>query len=177
MTAEQLETRDAARLAAVREHVRLENLGDLDGIVQTFGETARYVDEPWSEHHVGLGGVRRHYERLLEAVPDLHIEVNREYVAEYAVLLEIGISGTHLGAWRGLPATGRRLELTACVIFTFDDEGRLAGERAYYDRASLLRQVGLFHEPESLPGRLSTVLTHPITIARALVRGLRGRGR
>lgn len=169
------ESRRAVRLAAVREHVRLENLGDLDGIVATFGETAGYDDEPWGEHHVGLEGVRGYYERLIKALPDLHIEIKREHATEEAVMLEVVISGTHLGPWRGLPPTGRRLEFPLCAVYTFDGDGKLAGERIYYDRASVLRQVGLFHEPETLLGRVWTPLTHPVTIARAFARGLRRR--
>src|SRR4029077_11812739 len=37
----------SARLRIVEEHVSLENEHNLDGIMGTFGETARYDDEPW----------------------------------------------------------------------------------------------------------------------------------
>jgi hypothetical protein len=43
----------AARLGIVDEHVRLENAHDLDGIMGTFGKTARYDDEPWGSHYMG----------------------------------------------------------------------------------------------------------------------------
>jgi hypothetical protein len=39
-----------ARLQIVEEHVRLENLHNLDGILATFGPDARYDDEPWNDH-------------------------------------------------------------------------------------------------------------------------------
>ena len=177
MEPETEESRRTARIAAVREHVRLENLGDLQGILATFGDTAGYDDEAWDEHHVGREGVRGYYERLIEALPDLHIEIKREHATAEGVVLEVIIRGTHLGEWRGLPPTGRRLEFPVCAIYTFDGEGKLAGERAYYDRASVLRQVGLFHEPETLLGRVSTPITHPVTIARALGRNVLGRRR
>lgn len=51
-----------------------------------------------------------------------------------------------------------------------DAEDRLAGERIYYDRATVLRQLGLFHGPEVALGRIVTVLSHPMTIARAFLR-------
>jgi hypothetical protein len=57
-----------------------------------------------------------------------------------------------------------------CGVFTFDEENRLAGERIYYDRAAILRQLGVFHEPATMVGRVLTVLTHPLTIVRAYVR-------
>jgi hypothetical protein len=32
-------------------------------------------------------------------------------------------------------------------VYTFDADDRLAGERIYYDLGSVLRQLGVFHEP------------------------------
>ena len=86
------------------------------------------------------------------------------------VNMEVIVRGVHLGPWRGLPPTGRQVELPLCGIFTFDEEDRLAAERAYYDRATLLRQLGIFQEPESVIGRFATVVMHPHTMARALGR-------
>jgi len=164
--------RQSARIAIVEEHIRRENEHDLEGVLQTFGETARYDDEPWGEHYSGRDGVRLFYEQLMKALPDLEIMVQRRHLAEDAILVEVVIRGTHLGGWRGLPATGRRVEFPLCGVYTFDADERLAGERIYYDRGSVLRQLGVFHEPRSVSGRICTVATHPITIARALVRKL-----
>ena len=83
-------------------------------------------------------------------------------------MLEVTISGTHLGAWRGLPATGRRLSFPLCAVYTFDPRDQLASERIYYDRAGVLRQLGVFREPTTLAGRLMTGLTHPLTIRAGL---------
>jgi hypothetical protein len=87
-----------------------------------------------------------------------------------AVILEVIVSGTHRGNWRGLPPAGRFVEFPLCGIFTFGSEGRIAGERIYYDRATVLRQLGVFHEPTRLAGRILTPILHPITLARALLR-------
>ena len=67
-------------------------------------------------------------------------------------------------------ATGRRVEFPLCGIFTFDAYDRLAGERIYYDRGTVMRQLGLFHESDGALGRLVTALSHPLTIARAFLR-------
>jgi steroid delta-isomerase-like uncharacterized protein len=161
-----------ARLALVEEHVRAENRHDLDAIMGTFGASARYDDEPWADHRGGRAGVQTYYTELLRALPDLVIEINRRHVAAESIVLEVAIRGTHLGGWRGLPATGRKVDFPLCGIFTFDADGRLAGERIYYDRATVLQQLGIFRDPATLLGRLFTALTHPLTIARAYCRGL-----
>jgi steroid delta-isomerase-like uncharacterized protein len=157
----------AARLRLVEEHIRLENLHDLDGVMHTFGAAPRYDNEPMEEHHVGHAAVRAFYHELFWALPDLAIIVEQHYVTAGAVIVEVRIRGTHLGPWRGLPGTGRRLDYPLCGIYTFDETDKLAGERIYYDRATVYRQLGIFHEPFSGVGRLLTAVTHPLTIARA----------
>ncbi len=114
--------------------------------------------------------MRAYYASLLRAAPDFQIEVLSSRAAEDAVVLEVRLTGTHLGSWRGLPATGRRIDIPICAIFTFDAGDRLAGERIYYDRATVLRQLGVFFEPDTLLGKLVTPLMHPVTMLRALGR-------
>jgi steroid delta-isomerase-like uncharacterized protein len=163
----------SARVALVEEHIRCENEHDLEGVLRTFGDSARYDDEPWDEHHKGRDGVRTFYGQLMRALPDLVIDVQRRHVTGDAILVEVVIRGTHLGAWRGLPATGRRIEFPLCGVYTFDAGDRLAGERIYYDRGTVLRQLGVFHEPQTMVGQIFTFATHPLTIVRALARKLR----
>jgi steroid delta-isomerase-like uncharacterized protein len=162
----------AARLRLVEEHVRLENRHDLQGIMATFGDEATYEDAPWGEDHHGRDAVERYYRDLLEALPDLQIDVRNRMVSDDAVVLEVLISGTQAGPWRGLPATGRPVRFPLCAIYRFTPNGKLASETIYYDRAGVLSQVGLYHEPVGMLGRMATALTHPLTLARAYVRKL-----
>src|SRR5512141_1273188 len=164
------------KLRLVRDHIRFENSHDLAAVLETFGPSARYDDEPWDEHHVGRDAVRSFYEELLRSVPDLQIVVRKEHATGDAVVIECLIRGTNCGAWRGLPATGRRLEFPLCGVYTFDEDGRLAGERIYYDRATVLRQCGVFREPTSLSGRFLLFLNHPLNIISAALRGSRRSG-
>lgn len=162
--------RSATRIAVVEEHVRSENQHDLDGIMRTFGASPQYDEEPWDDHHIGYAAVRAYYDGLLRAMPDLGIDVRERHVAETSIILEVTVSGHHLGMWRGLPATGRAVRFPLCGIFTFDGEDRLAGEKIYYDRATVLWQLGVFHEPDSMVGRIEAVIMHPLTMARAIGR-------
>jgi steroid delta-isomerase-like uncharacterized protein len=164
--------RKSARVALVRQHVQLENEHHLEGVLSTFGEKAQYQDEAWGDVYSGLDGVRSYYQQLIAALPDLEIRVQQQHVTDDNVLLEVLICGTHLGPWRGLPATGRQVEIPLCGVYTFDESDRLAGERIYYDRATVLRQLGVFREPQTLMGRIGLLLAHPLTIARAVLRGL-----
>jgi steroid delta-isomerase-like uncharacterized protein len=159
------EARISARIQLVEEHVRLENLHDLDSILDTFGPDARYDDEPWDDHRIGRDQVHLYYKQMLAAAADFRIEVRHRYATDDVVILEVTISGTHTGAWRGLPATGKFVSFPLCGIFTFDSEDRILGEKIYYDRASVFRQLGIFREPTTVVGRLLTAINHPLTIA------------
>jgi steroid delta-isomerase-like uncharacterized protein len=161
-----------ARMAIVDEHIRQENAHDLDGIVATFGDRAIYEERAWGEQYQERQGVRAYYAALVTAMPDLSIQVDRRHVTERDIVLEVTIRGTHLGVWRGLPPTGRRIEFPLCAVYTFGADDKLAGERIYYDRATVLRQLGLYREPLTILGRLTTALTHPATLVRAYTRQL-----
>jgi steroid delta-isomerase-like uncharacterized protein len=163
----------SARVAIVERHIQLENEHDLEGVLDTFGNNARYDDEAWGERYRGPSEVRLFYEQLMKALPDLEIDVQRWHVTDDAILVEVMIRGTHLGDWRGLPATGRRVDFPLCGVYTFDADDHLAGEKIYYDRGTVLRQLGVFYEPPTVLGQICILATHPITIARAYVRKLR----
>jgi steroid delta-isomerase-like uncharacterized protein len=138
-------TQAERNLATVLEHVRRENAHDLRAIMDTFGSTARYDDEPWNDHRTDHASVEKYYADLLKALPDLQITVERHTASDERVVIEVTISGTHRGRWNGLPATGRKVSFPLCAVFTFGPEGKLAGERIYYDRWAVLKQAGLLN--------------------------------
>lgn len=171
------DVRTNARRSLVEEHVKFENAHDLTGLLSTFGDRAAYDDEPWEDRRRGIESVRAYYETLLTAMPDLYIEVVNTHPSEDSIILEVIVSGTHLGAWRGVPPTGRSLRFPLCGIYTFDENDRIAGERIYYDRAEVLKQLGLMHDPASGLGRLMIAVTHPVSITKAFGRRLFSIGR
>jgi len=166
------ESAGSIRERLVQEHIRLENAHDLTGLMGTFGDQAAYDDEPWGDHRRGINSVKDYYETLLTAVPDLRIDVVDSHVAQDTIIVEVIISGTHLGDWRGVPATGRKISFPLCGIYTFDKNNRIAGERIYYDRMEVLKQIGLMHDPATIFGRVMTGLSHPLTLTKAVGRKL-----
>jgi len=63
-----------------------------------------------------------------------------------------------------------------CAIYTFDEQGLLALERTYYDKAAVLEQLGIFKDPRKPEGRVMAVLTPPFAIAKAFLKRLFRRG-
>src|SRR5262245_2256639 len=88
-----------ARVSLVEQHIARENAHDLDGIVGTDAQEARYDDEPWDAPYVGIREVRASYTQLRRAMPDLRIDVTEQHVADAAIVVEVIIRGHHQGAW------------------------------------------------------------------------------
>jgi len=53
--------------------------------------------------------------------------------------------------------------------FVFDGD-QLVCERVYFDQLTIMRQLGLAHESTSLAGRATLLVSHPLTVGRALAR-------
>ena len=139
--------RRAARIQLVEDHVRIENAHDLDRLMATFGDSPEYVLN--HEHIPGREGVHAFYDELLRGFPDLHSDTKHRHVGDEAIVLEVVITGTQRQPWRGIPATGRAVEVPLCAVFTFDAQEKLAGERIYFDTALMLQQLGVLPAPES----------------------------
>jgi steroid delta-isomerase-like uncharacterized protein len=56
--------------------------------------------------------------------------------------------GTHTGAFHGVPATGKRYELTTLTVWRFVD-GKIAEEWVFLNELDLYRQLGMFKEAGS----------------------------
>ena len=165
-----------ARIRLVDEHVKAEVDRDLEAIMRTWGESPWFDDVAWEEKSYGRDEVRAHYKELLESFPDLGIEVHDRHVTDKAVILEVTVSGTHLGQWRDLPPLERKMASRVCAIYTFDDKGMLELERTYYDKARVLEQLGIYQDPRTFLGKVMAFLTPPFAIARAFVKKLFRRG-
>ncbi|MCW5980167.1 MAG: ester cyclase [Bryobacteraceae bacterium] len=136
----------AARLRVVDDHIRFECAHELDPLIATFGS------EP-EQHHVGqekLHGhdaIRAFYSGLFRGFPDFWLDVQQRHVAHDSVVLEGMLGGTHTGEWMGIKPTGTSIEAPFCAIFTFTDDSRLKTETVYYDRLSVLTQLGTINVP------------------------------
>jgi len=156
------------REAVVREHMDSENRHEYEATMATF-DHPRYELVATGDVYDGRDEVARYFEETRTAFPDQRNEIIAIHHADDAVLVELWVRGTHLGPYRGLPPTGRSWELRILSHFVFEDD-RLVCERVYFDSATVLRQLGIAHDPLSLRGRVATVLNHPLTIGRAALR-------
>ncbi|MGO9489560.1 MAG: ester cyclase [Solirubrobacteraceae bacterium] len=163
----------ARREAIVREHMESENHHDFDTTIGTFSHP-RYEIVPTGDVYDGEAAVRAYFAETRGAFPDQRNELVSLRHADDAVIVEFDLLGTHLGPLRSLPPTGRSFRARVTAFFIFDEE-RIVCERVYFDQLTIMRQLGVAHDPASLAGRVSTLISHPLTIGRALIAARRGR--
>ncbi|OBH67185.1 hypothetical protein A5682_13245 [Mycobacterium mantenii] len=171
------ETTEAAerqlRETTVLTHFEAENQHDIAATLATFKSGAARTELP-GEVAAGHDAVADAYRELFIAFPDMRFDIKPGSLCHHddRVMVETRVLGTHLGPYRGLPPTGRSVELPLVAIFQFEGAD-LVCERAYFDRIGLLIQLGVGRDPNSAAGRLATLLNHPITVARAALRSRR----
>jgi steroid delta-isomerase-like uncharacterized protein len=158
----------ARREAVVREHMESENHHDFDTTIATF-DHPRYEIIATGDVYDGEQEVRRYFAETRTAFPDQRNELIALHHAQDAVIAEFDLLGTHLGPLRSLPPTGRSFRCRMAAFFLFEGD-RITCERVYFDQTTILRQLGIAHDPSSLAGRASIVLNHPLTIGRALLK-------
>ena len=158
------------REAIVRKHMESENRHEFAITMATFAHP-RYEIVPTGDVYDGEAAVQRYFEETRTAFPDQRNELIALHHADDAVIAEFDLKGTHMGTFRGLPPTGRSFTCRMAALFLFEGDG-LVCERVYFDSATILRQLGIAHDPLSVRGRVATVLNHPLTIGRAVARGL-----
>jgi steroid delta-isomerase-like uncharacterized protein len=133
----------AARERIVQEHVERELAHDLDALVQTFTNNSSWEDVAASETHDGHAGIRDHYRDLFAGFPDFGFETIRKHVTDDAVVLEVVVTGTQAATWKGIPATGKSVRFPLCAVFTFAPDDKIEAEIVYYDRLTVLSQLGV----------------------------------
>jgi steroid delta-isomerase-like uncharacterized protein len=150
-----------------------ENRHEYDATMDTFHHP-RYELIGTGEVYDGEEEVRDYFEETRTAFPDQRNELIQLHHADDAVIVEFWLKGTHTGPLRALPPTGREFTTRMTAFFVFEDD-KLVCERVYFNPGDIMRQLGVARDPLSVAGRLGTVVSHPLTIGRGLVRRVIGR--
>jgi steroid delta-isomerase-like uncharacterized protein len=163
----------ALREATVKEHMEAENAHDFERCIAAFARP-RYEIVATGEVRDGHANVSALLQENKKGFPDFEFRPQLFHHASDAVVVEGRFMGTHLGNWRGLPPTRRKVDFPLIIVFQFDGNDMVC-ERTYFDLGTPLRQLGVARDPNSTGGKIATVLSHPIVVGKAIIRStLRG---
>jgi steroid delta-isomerase-like uncharacterized protein len=83
-----------------------------------------------------------------QAFPDFFWRVEDQVAEGDKVVSRYTMGGTHQGEFFGVPATGKRVEITGIQIDRFDESGELVEEWPEYDLLGAMKQMGAIPESQ-----------------------------
>lgn len=128
-------------LQLLDRHLTAENAHDLAGVLATLAADCEFVDVSLGLRWSGHDGAAAHYRMWWDAF-DVQVTGERLHLAGGSAVAETTWRGVHIGAFAGVPPTGRTVEFSVAVVVELRDR-LLAGERFYWDAAGLARQLGV----------------------------------
>ena len=151
MATKQLPMTEAEIRAHAEAVFRAMNEHDVDGLLEHLTD-----DVVWIEPGHPLRGkeaVAAHQKEKFEAFPDMHLSAD-------AVPLTMSLdppccartwdaTATMLGAFLGMPATGRAVRSSGTTVCTFRD-GLISEYRVAYDLLDLMQQLGVLPKTDGL---------------------------
>ena len=97
---------------------------------------------PFGSKTEGKAAVLAFLRDFFRAFPDYHGELETTAFGDDVMIGTWQLRGTLRGEYLGYAPTGRSISVPAVSLFAFRD-GKLAGERVFFDMATLFRQAGL----------------------------------
>lgn len=127
------------REATLRALLEAQNRHDVEASLACFAHP-RYELVGNQRVYEGTDEVRRYYGTTFGAFPDLTFELIAAHHADSSLVVEMWMSGSHLGSRRDFEATGKHFRCRIAAVFQFQDTG-LIGARIYYDTGTIARQL------------------------------------
>ena len=112
----------------------------------------RHTSPDFVEHQYGFNppnveGVKKAVTSLHNAFPDFTMVVEDIVENDNTVWGRMTASGTHLGQFGPMPATGRKFEITVIDIMRFEDR-KLIEHWGVPDRLGMMEQLGMKPPPK-----------------------------
>ena len=126
------------------------NQRDFDSMTKHYAESIAWTDHPQSRTFTTPQQFTDEFlAGWIQASSDIRIVGSRYLDGGDTVVCTFTGVGTQDGPLGPFPATGKAFALPLCEMWHFDSGGRVVGGDIYYDRVSLLTQLGLMPQPSS----------------------------
>ena len=119
----------------------------------------------------GPEAIRRHYEEMFGAMPDMRISIERVTADDRGAAVQWRSTGSFTGTpFRGLEATGRTVELRGIDCLEIED-GSIVRNTSVYDGAAAARGMGLLPAEDSGADRALRAGLNTVTKLRRVIAG------
>jgi steroid delta-isomerase-like uncharacterized protein len=113
---------------------------DLDGVVANAAPTARF--HGWAPETLDPSGYKEFMSALLAAFPDSRFVIDDIIAEGDKVAVRHRLLGTHQAEFQGVPATGKKVETGAIVIFRIEN-GMITEAWLNADIMGMMQQLGV----------------------------------
>ena len=94
----------------------------------------------------GADTIRQEIQWFRNAIPDLTYTVEDQVAEGDMVVTRYTAKGTHQGEFFGVPASGKRIEMSGIQIDRFGEDGKMVEEWPEYDLLGAMKQMGAVPE-------------------------------
>ena len=134
---------DARQMADLfQEHRDAEARRDYDAVIETFADDCYLETVALGSRSEGRESARAAYVAYFTAFPDLCPNDEGAAFGDDVMITWGHLSGTSKGEWLGVPPGGGSFRVPFTNVAHFAD-GRMLGERIYFDLATLCEQAGV----------------------------------
>jgi len=84
---------------------------------------------------------------FFKSFPDLNFSIEELYAVDDRVIVRYILRGTHKGEYRGIPATGKKFEISSTFIIRIEN-GKVVEEREDFDQLGFWQQLGFELKPK-----------------------------
>jgi len=131
--------------ATARRLYELISAGDIDAFSDLLADD--FVEH---EETPGLSptkdGVKAFFRMQLAAFPDLRMDAEDIVASGDKVVARVRFTGTQRGAFMGMPATGKSVDVQLIDIFRFGDDGLVHEHWGVMDALAMMQQLGAVPE-------------------------------
>ena len=112
------------------------------------------------DHVTTNEGLKTAARGFVAAFPDLDMTFEQEIAAGDLVAVRVSATATHLGSFRGYPASGKKWEATASAWYQVQD-GKIVNAWINWDWLAIMEAIGAVSWNEVANGVAETVKRHP----------------
>jgi len=94
-------------------------------------EDAVFINMSSGEETKGREAIAGMLNYIYHIAFDAHADIKHVMVTDRNAVLEANFTGTHIGEFAGVPATGKKVNVPLCVTYDLNDEGLIKTARIY----------------------------------------------
>jgi steroid delta-isomerase-like uncharacterized protein len=113
----------------------------------------------------GPQAIKEHLAGWIASFPDLHFSVEQMLSEGDHVMMQLLMEGTHEGAWLGIPASGKKVQVRMFTVHRVV-QGKIVEDWVLVESLGLFQQLGIIPNTVDLIGHfLKDRSTHPTKTA------------